>query len=613
LDNKKIQPGGIHLKKRLSLVSFLFAAIFLLTLPFFAATKPDLKAQLKGFPEFVNKTMAEWKVPGLVIAIVKDGKVILSEGFGQKDVKNKLKVSPQTLFAIGSSSKAFTATALGILADQGKLEWDKPVREYLPTFKLWDKFATEQMTPKDLVTHRSGLPRHDLMWYGSPCSRKELFDRLRYLEPSKSFRETFQYQNLMFMTAGILVGELSGTTWEDFVKKYIFDPLGMKSSNFSVEDSKKAPDFALPYREKDGKVDEMLLRNIDAIGPAGSINSNVSDMANWVMLQLNKGKFGDKQVISEANLTQLHTPQMVILEGPFRLTEKYDEMFFSSYGMGWIITSYRGHTWIHHGGNIDGFSALVTFMPRDNMGLVILTNLNGTLLPEVIALNVYDRLLGLNQVPWSARFKEIVDKLKAEAEKAKKEADKDRQPNTKPSHPLDDYAGDYSHPAYGVFSIQKDGENLKGKYNSSDFSLTHYHYDIFDMKNELLDTPMKATFTMDVKGNIASLAVQLEPSLKEIVFSRMPEKKMSERSFLEKFLGQYEFQQVVLTVQLKGENTLVITAPGQPETELIPYKGTEFNLKNVPGASIEFILDASGVVQEAKIKQSGAIFTAKKK
>jgi CubicO group peptidase (beta-lactamase class C family) len=599
--------------KRLSIVSSLLLALFLFTLPFFAATKPDPKAQLKGFPEFVNKTMAEWKVPGMAIAIVKDGKVILSEGFGYKDVKNKLKVTPQTLFAIGSSSKAFTATAIGILMDQGKLDWDKPVREYLPTFKLWDNFATERMTPKDLITHRSGLPRHDLMWYGSSFSRKELFDRLQYLEPNKDFRATFQYQNLMFMTAGYLVGELSGTTWEDFVKKHIFDPLGMKNSNFSVEDSEKSSDFALPYLEKDDKVNEIPFRNIDAIGPAGSINSNVIDMANWVLLNLNKGKFGDKQVISEANLSQLHTPQMIILEGPFRLTEKYDEMFFSSYGMGWIITSYRGHTWIHHGGNIDGFSAFVTFMPRDNMGMVILTNMNGSMLPEIVALNVYDRLLGLNQVPWSVRFKEIIDKMKAEAEKAKKEADKDRKLNTKLSHPLDEYAGDYSHPAYGVFSIQKDGENLKGSYNSLSFVLNHYHYDVFDAKSDLSDTPMKVAFGTDLKGNIASLAIQLEQAVKEIVFTRMPEKKMSERSFLEKFLGQYEFQGTVLTVQFKGENTLVITAPGQPEMELVPYKGTEFNLKNVPGASIEFILDPSGVVQEAKIKQGGATFTAKKK
>ena len=596
----------------------IYLTIFLCCLfisPLAAAVKTaDPKIQLKGFAEYVNKTMAEWKVPGMAIAIVKDGKVIFSEGFGYKDVKNKLKVTPQTLFAIGSSSKAFTATSAGILADEGKLDWDKPVRDYLPTFKLWDNFATERMTPRDLLCHRAGLPRHDAMWYNSPLSRKDLFDRLQYLEPNADFRATFQYQNLMIMTAGYLVGELSHSSWEDFVKKRIFDPLGMKNSNFSVADSQKAPDFALPYSEKDEKVNEIPFRNIDAIGPAGSINSSVTDMANWVQMNLNKGKFGDKQVISESNLSQLHTPQMVVQQGAFRIAEKYNEMFFTSYGLGWFITSYRGHTWIHHGGNIDGFSALVTFMPRDNMGMVILTNLNGTMCPDIVALNAYDRLLGLDQVPWSQRFKEMIDKMKADAEKAKKESDKDRKLNTKPSHPFEDYVGEYSHPAYGTISIQKDGESLKAVYNAMNFSMSHYHYDVFEMKDEQTgERELKAAFQLDLKGNVSTVAAPLEGSVKDIVFARMPEKKMMERGFLEKFLGQYEFQGMTVTIVLKGEKTLVATAPGQPDAELIPYQGTEFNLKNVPGATIEFVIDASGVVQEAKIKQAGTVLTWKKK
>lgn len=600
-------------KRVVSFFLLLFISVFFVELAP-AAKAPDPKVQLKGFPEFVTKTMAEWKVPGMAIAIVKDGKVIFSQGFGYKDVKNNLKVTPQTLFAIGSSSKAFTATSVGILVDDGMVDWDKPVRNYLPTFKLSDVFASERMTPRDLLCHRSGLPRHDAMWYNSPLSRKDLFDRLEFLEPSADFRATFQYQNLMIMTAGYLVGELSHSSWEDFVKKRIFDPLEMKNSNFSVADSQKAPDYALPYSEKDGKVDEIPFRDIDAIGPAGSINSNVSDLSNWVLMNLNKGKFGDKQVISESNLSQLHTPQMVIQQGAFRIAEKYNEMFFTSYGMGWFITSYRGHTWIHHGGNIDGFSALVTFMPRDNMGLVILTNLNGTMLPEVIALNAYDRLLGLDQVPWSPRFKEIIDKMKAEAEKAKKEGDKDRKLNTKPSHPLDDCVGEYSHPAYGIISIKKDGENLKATYNARDFSMSHYHYDVFALKDEQLgEETTKASFGLDLKGNVSTVALQLEPAVKDIIFTRMPEKKMTERGFLEKFLGQYDLQGMVITIQLKGENTLIASVSGQPDMELVPYKGTEFNIKGAPGASIEFVLDPSGVVTEAKLKQPGGTMTAKKK
>ncbi len=596
------------MKKRIIKISCLWVVFFLLFYLPLAAKKTHEKVNFKGFDKFVFETMEEWKVPGLAIAVVKDGKVILSRGYGFRNVEKRLKVTPKTLFAIGSCTKAFTATAMGILVDEGKLDWDKPVREYLPAFKLKDSFASERMAPRDLVCHRSGLPRHDAMWYNSSASRKELFERLRYLEPSKDFRDVFQYQNLMFMTAGYLVGQIAGTTWEEFVQKRLLDPLGMMDSNFSVEDSKKAEDFALPYIEKDDKVIEIPFRNIDTIGPAGSINSNVSDMVQWILLNLNKGKRGEVQIISENTLQEIHSPQMVASK-----SFEYDESFYSTYGMGWGISAYRGHLLLSHGGGIDGFIALVSFMPRENTGMVIFTNLNGNPLPSIVAYNVYDRLLGLDQVPWNERIKERVEKARKEAEEAKKEKDKDRKLNTKTSHPLEDYAGEYEHPGYGVFSVKKEGDQLKGEYNSISFDMEHYHYDIFKMENEFLEIDAKVSFFTDNKGNVGSLAVQLEPMVKDIIFTRMPEKKMTEKSFLEKFVGEYVLGEVTVTVLLKEEKTLFLIVPGQPEYELIPYKGTEFNLKNLTGFSIEFIMDESGVVREAKIIQPNGVFTAKKK
>lgn len=596
------------MKKRIAQAFCLLIVLFLLISTPFSAEKKTQKVDLKGFDTFVTKTMEEWKVPGLGISIVKDGKVIFSKGFGFRDVKKGLKVTPKTLFAIGSCSKAFTAVTMGILVDEGKLDWDKPVREYLPSFKLKDPFATEGMTPRDLVCHRSGLPRHDLMWYGSSATRKELFDRLQYLEPNKDFRMTFQYQNLMFMTAGYMVGKVAGTTWEKFVQNHIFGPLGMNDSNFSVEDSKKAPDFALPYTEKEDKVIEIPFRNIDTVGPAGSINSNVIDMAGWLLLNLNKGKFGEKQIISEESLREIHSPQMISSK-----SYKYDESFYSTYGMGWGITAYRGHLMVSHGGGIDGFTASVNFMPRDNIGMVIFTNMGGTPLPGIVAYNAYDRLLGLDQIPWNKRIKDQRDKAKEEAEKAKKEKDKDRKLNTKPSHPLEDYAGDYEHPGYGVVSIKKEGDRLKGVFNSISFDVEHYHYDIFEMSNEFFDMTEKVSFFTDNKGNISSLSVQLEDMVEAIVFNMMPEKTMKEGSFLEKFVGEYVLGEMTVTVTLRGKNNLILTVPGQPQYELVPYKGTEFNLKNLTGYSVEFIVDKAGKVTEAKVTQPNGVFTAKKK
>jgi hypothetical protein len=389
----------------------------------------------------------------------------------------------------------------------------------------------------------------------------------------------------------------------------------MTSSSFSVEDMKAAPDHSLPYGEKKDKVEEIPYRNIDTIGPAGSINSSVEDMARWVILNLNKGKFADKQVISEASLGQIQAPQMVIQDPIFLLLSNFPEIYYPSYGLGWFLTSYRGHTVLHHGGNIDGFSAMVSFMPNDNLGLVVLTNLNGTLLPWAAMFSLYDRLLGLDQKPWGPRFKEIVDKMKAEGEKAQKEADKDRQLNARASHPLEDYAGEYSHPGYGTLSVIKEGDGLKARYNGRDFALSHYHFDVFDLKDpeDLEGSSIKVTFGLDLKGNVMTAAAQLESTVKDIIFTRLADKKMSERGFLEKFCGQYELQGQLFTVQLKGENTLIVTAPGQPEMELVPYRGSEFTVKNAPNVSIEFVLDAAGAVVEAKLKQAGAVLSAPKK
>lgn len=594
-----MRKGIVRVLCFLIILSFLFAPL--------SAKKKTPEAYLKGLDKFITERMEEWKVPGLAISVIQDGRLVYSKGFGFRNVDKNLPVTPQTLFAIGSCTKAFTAVTMGILVDEGQLEWDRPLKEYLPTFKLKDSFATERMTPRDLVCHRSGLPRHDAMWYNSSASRKELFDRLQYLEPSKDFRTTYQYQNLMFMSAGYLVGQIGGTNWERFVRNRIFMPLGMTDSNFSVNDSQKALDFALPYLEKDDKIIKIPFRNIDTVGPAGSINSNVTDMANWVLLNLNKGKIGDQQVVSESSLKEIHSPQMISSR-----SYRYDESFYSMYGMGWGITAYRGHLKLSHGGGIDGFTAQVVLLPKDNIGMVILTNRGGSVLPSIISNNVADRLLGLDQIDWNSRIRKQVEEGKKEAEKAKKEKDKDRKLNTKPSHPLEDYAGDYEHPGYGVISIVKKDDQMTAEYNSIPYTASHYHYDVFELNNEMMDESLKASFFTDLKGNIRSLSVQLEEAVEPIVFTKMPEKAMMEKSFLEKFTGEYMLGQVKMTVFLKGNKTLFIFVPGQPEYELVPYKGTAFNFKMLSGFSIEFIMDESGKVTEAKVAQPNGVFTAKK-
>lgn len=583
-------------------------AAFLMVPDSRAAQRDSYAKALKQLDRYIPEVMAEWQVPGLAISIIKDGRLIYAKGFGFRDVAGQKEVTPRTLFAIGSCTKAFTAATMGILVDEGEVDWDECMTTYLPRFKLKDDFATARMTPRDLLCHRSGLPRHDLMWYNSSATREELFSRLRYLEPSQDFRTHYQYQNLMFMTAGYLVEQVSGMTWEKFIESQIFYPLGMTDSNFSVEDSKQAPDHALPYELKDKEVTAVPFRNIDTIGPAGSINSHVTDMANWVLLNLSKGKFGEQAIVSEASLRETHSPQMISGR-----SLRYDETFYSLYGMGWGMTSYRGHVLLSHGGGIDGFSALVSLMPRDGMGLVVLTNLGGNPAPQAVMYQVYDRLLELEPVDWNGRFLKQREEGEKEAAQAEEKEDVDRVSGTSPSLALEAYAGDYTHPGYGVLKVAHEGDSLAATFNAIVHQLEHYHYDVFKMENELLGQTFKVAFALDLKGNAESISVPIEPAVEPIVFKRMPEEKMRERAFLEQFTGEYQMEQVTFTFHLKKGDTLFVQVPGQPEYELVPYKGTQFTLKGLAGVSIEFIRDEAGEVTEAKITQPEGVFTAKKK
>ncbi len=392
------------------------ALIFYFLTTLYAQTNIN-EFSLRDYRQFIEQTINQWNVPGLAIAIVKDGEVILSQGFGFRDLENSLKVTPKTFFAISSCTKAFTATAAGILVDEGKLNWDTPVRFYLPSFKMYDPFANERMTVRDLLTHRSGLSAHDKIWYNSSLTREELFDRLQYIKPNKDFRSVFQYQNIMYMIAGYLIGQIGGTSWEEFVRQKILRPLEMQDTNFSIDVSKETDDYAVPYTK--GNNDEIKrahFHNTENIGPAGSINSTIQDMAKWLLFNLNKGKWNNKQIISSDSLKEIHSPQITV-----PLPIKYKEFHYTSYGMGWFVTSYRGHLLLYHSGGIDGFISWVSFMPNDNIGVVIFTNNDCNPLPTVIGYNAYDRLLGLEPIPWNNRMVEDTIKAKEADEKAKRD------------------------------------------------------------------------------------------------------------------------------------------------------------------------------------------------
>jgi CubicO group peptidase (beta-lactamase class C family) len=487
------------------------------------ATSTD---QLSGFEDDVRAVLKDNKVPGAAVIIIKEGDVLLSQGFGKRNVAENLDVTPRTLFPIGSSSKAFTSAAIAMLVEEGKLEWDKPIRHYLPRFKLHDQFATERITVRDLLCHRSGLPRHEFLWYGSSMTRKEMVERLAYLEPNVDFRTLYQYNNLMYALAGYLIEQVSGQTWEEFVATRIFKPLGMSTSNTAVENSQKTDDYALPYEERKGEIVEVpFYSTFQAMGPAGSINTNLEDIEHWLRFQLNKGKHGETQLLEGSQLAQNHTPHTVVPTGDEVPMGKYSEVSHWDYGQGWFIGTYRGHRMVQHGGSIDGFMAEVVLLPDDHLAVAVFTNRGSTFVPYIIAFTACDRLLGAEKVDWNGRLQKAYADLKASAEKQLAEMQKAEPPisGTHPSHPLSAYCGRYKNPGYGVVTISQVEDGLQFTYNDIPSSLTHVHYDIFEFNLERFEYKTKVSFATDEKGEIASLSIKLEPTVKILVFTRVPD------------------------------------------------------------------------------------------
>jgi CubicO group peptidase (beta-lactamase class C family) len=385
--------------------------------------------------------------------------------------------------------------------------------------------ATERMTVRDVVSHRLGLGRHDAIWYGSPFTRDELFARLQYLDFGLDFRDRFQYNNLGFLTAGQVVEAASGLSWEDFTRQRIFEPLGMDDSNFSVDDSKKASNHAVPHMLVDGEVRAIAFRNIDNAGPAGSINSSVNDILKWVQLHLSKGTFGNTTIISEDGQKEMYTPVTALREP--MLPVQPDGQSVMVYGMGWFIETYRGHMIVHHGGSIDGFYALILYMPNDDIGAVVLTNLGTTPLLQIAMGHLLDTVLDLDPV-WPELTIERWEKAKEDEEKAKQaelEEEKKWVMGTRPSHPLADYAGVYEHPAYGVMTVDLEGGALTLSRNSSMRRLEHWHYDQFrgEVGGVYSDLGgLMVTFHTNHEGDADRLSAPFDPTLPVIEFTRKP-------------------------------------------------------------------------------------------
>lgn len=454
----------------------------------------------------VKDALRAWEVPGVAVAIVRGDEVIHLKGYGYKNVETKEKVTPDTIFPIASCTKGFTTTAMAMLVDEGKMAWDDPVRKHVPSFHLSDPLADGQVTLRDLVTHRTGVGSHELLWYRSPWSREEVIRRIGLVKPTHSFRSRFHYQTTMFTVAGVAVEAASKMKWEEFVHKRIFESLKMSRSSFTTSPAEKDPDHASPHRKNGSRAGVIPWYPIDRPEPAGSINSTARDLSNWVRLHVNDGRFGDKELVSAKNLGETHTPQTIIrMEGQAR--DMNTETTQMSYGMGWVIQDYRGHLQVSHAGAIDGFRAHFTLLPRQKIGIVLLNNLDRTQMNLALSNNLVDFLLGLPIKDWNAYVARQVKKGEEAARQRHEERENNRKPGTRPTLASKEYTGKYEDPAYGVATITLEDGNLVWKWSTFSATLEHYQDDTFTVSHNILGEPL-LIFSLDSNGKVAGLTVQ---------------------------------------------------------------------------------------------------------
>lgn len=585
---------------------------FLISLSTLAQEKKTVPAQvISSIDSVLNQVLKDQYIAGFAVAIVKGNEVIYSKGFGYRDLENKKPVTPNTLFAIGSSTKAFTAGLLGLLKKEGKLTFEDKAVNLLPQLRFYNDEMNNQITVRDLMAHRTGLSRYDYSWLlFNTSNRDSIIARVKYMQPTAAVRQKWYYNNFMYLAQGMIAEKLSGKTWEQNIKEKFFEPLGMTRSNTEMKTFQADSNASLPYATKGEEIKKVDYYNINGMGPAGSINSSVSDMANWLKVWINGGTFQKKEILPANYIAEAVSSQMVMDGG---LPSAKKDIYFGNYGLGWMLSSYRGHYMVEHGGNISGFSGNVAFYPTDQIGIVVLTNQNQSEVPDVVRNSIADRLLGLKAIDWNGEVKAAA---KEEAS-AKKEPKKAPILQTKPSHQLKDYEGMYENPAYGAFKVWLEKERLYTILGDEKVVFQHKHYDVFDPRSidkkgvaDTTESNLLFNFRSGQDGQIQNVVVPMDGQ--EVVFTYRPIEKVLTAKQLEKYVGEYSLGTTPIKVSLKG-NTLFVLVPGQPEYETAVVDEQTFSLKALKGYSVKFELDAKQKVTALLFMQPNGVFKAVKK
>lgn len=471
----------------------------------FAQQKKDYKALEK----YIAKAAADFEIPGLAVGIIKNGEIVLLEGYGYRNTSNKKKVDENTVFGIASCSKAFAAASVAILVDEGKLNWDDKVIDHYPSFQMYDPYITRELTVRDLLCHRSGLITFDgdLLWYGTDRSREDVIHRIRFRENEHSLRAQFGYSNVMFLTASEVVAAVSGHSWDAVVNEKIFKPLGMTSTNTTNSTFDKGMNIALPHI--DGKPVGFI--NYDNTAGAAAINTSASDLLKWVQLMLDKGALSDTSVFSERQYYTMVSQQTVLGAGK---AEKVGGTHFSGYGLGWFLRDQEGMKIIQHGGGLPGFHSKVVFVPEDSLGYVILANqISGIV--GALDRKILDFFLTDSETDWAQLYLDYEHKTEARKEKTDSILLASQIKDTEPSLALESYTGLYEDEMYGKAKLEiKDGKLFVTLLPSKELfysAMVHWHYDTFRIEfNDPFLPPGFVTFEIDGKGNPSGFSIDLK-------------------------------------------------------------------------------------------------------
>jgi CubicO group peptidase (beta-lactamase class C family) len=466
---------------------------------------------------WVERAMETFEVPGLAVTIVKDGETVAANGYGVRLLGERAAVDERTLFGIASNTKAFTATALGLLVEEGKIEWDGRVVDYLPWFQMWDPYVTRELTVRDLLVHRSGLGlgAGDLLWWPpSTYDRKEIARRLRYLEPETSFRSAYAYDNVLYIVAGEVIEAVSGQSWEDFVQSRILDKVGMSGSNTLHSAVTDGGNVAATHARVDGRVRPIAPFTSDNTNAAGGINSSAEDMAKWLKVQLAHGQLTDgSRLFSEETARELVTvvTPMPISAPPPELAEL--DTSFNGYGLGFGLREYRGHKLVQHTGGLPGYVSRVAMIPDAGIGVAVLTNQESRAAYDAIVYHILDHYLGAPPKDWIAAYEAVTRRENEENASAVATAQQSRDESSRPSLPLEQYAGTYTDAWYGDVTIGHANGKLAIEFSHSPAlrgPLEHWQHDTFVAR--WADRELRAdafiTFALKPDGTIEHAKMQ---------------------------------------------------------------------------------------------------------